>query len=303
MTIQQLQYALEIQRTGSISQAARNLFLSQPNISNALKKLEAELEFDIFERTSGGMRPTTQGRLFLQRAGHIMQELNSIAAEARQEPTIDFRMLYVNYLPMFDAFVQLCRAHQNSSKLSMYCYTLSDPDSLKEMISGSYDICLTGTGRDDSHMRRRCAAYRIGYLPLIEAPYYVQLSKTHPLLQGDTFLFERLHDYPYVDFCTPDATAGVTSMLTEFVDPERIIRVQSVTARRDIVAQTNAFSIVMPHAAAYNEAHGLVNIRIPGHTFHMCCLYPLERGLSPLANEYLSYLNGIMEEIRRDNRF
>lgn len=40
MTIQQLQYVLEVSRTGSISKAARNLFLSQPNISNSIKNLK-----------------------------------------------------------------------------------------------------------------------------------------------------------------------------------------------------------------------------------------------------------------------
>ena len=43
MTIQQLQYVLEISRTGSVSKAAKTLYLSQPNLSNAIKNLENEL--------------------------------------------------------------------------------------------------------------------------------------------------------------------------------------------------------------------------------------------------------------------
>lgn len=49
MTIQQLQYVLEIARCGSASRAAKNLFLSQPNLSSAIKNLEQELGFPIFE--------------------------------------------------------------------------------------------------------------------------------------------------------------------------------------------------------------------------------------------------------------
>lgn len=61
MTIQQLQYVLEIARCGSASRAAKNLFLSQPNLSSAIKNLEQELGFPIFERTSAGMKLTPAG--------------------------------------------------------------------------------------------------------------------------------------------------------------------------------------------------------------------------------------------------
>ena len=58
MTIQQLQYVLEISRTGSVSKAAKTLYLSQPNLSNAIKNLENELGITIFERTPMGMQLT-----------------------------------------------------------------------------------------------------------------------------------------------------------------------------------------------------------------------------------------------------
>ena len=47
MTIPQLQYVLEISRTGSVSKAAKTLYLSQPNLSNAIKNLENELGITI----------------------------------------------------------------------------------------------------------------------------------------------------------------------------------------------------------------------------------------------------------------
>lgn len=64
MTIQQLQYVLEVSRTGSISKAARNLFLSQPNISNSIKNLEQELGATLFIRTSQGCRSPRPGSIW-----------------------------------------------------------------------------------------------------------------------------------------------------------------------------------------------------------------------------------------------
>ena len=69
MTIQQLQYILEVHRTGSISKAANNLYLAQPNLSNAIRSLEQELGFPVFIRSNKGIRPTEQGLLVLEEAG------------------------------------------------------------------------------------------------------------------------------------------------------------------------------------------------------------------------------------------
>ena len=52
MNTQLFKYALEIDRTRSITQAAENLFMGQPNLSRAIKELEDSLGFEIFVRTS-----------------------------------------------------------------------------------------------------------------------------------------------------------------------------------------------------------------------------------------------------------
>lgn len=75
MNTQQLQYLIEIERTRSISQAAENLYMGQPNLSRVLRDTEAGLGFPIFERTRKGVRPTEKGVLFLQHARNILREM------------------------------------------------------------------------------------------------------------------------------------------------------------------------------------------------------------------------------------
>ena len=60
-----LKYAVEVERTGSITQAAENLYMGQPNLSKAIMELEETLGFMIFERTSKGVIPTQKGTSFL----------------------------------------------------------------------------------------------------------------------------------------------------------------------------------------------------------------------------------------------
>lgn len=74
LNTQQLQYLIEIERTRSISQAAANLYMGQPNLSRVLRDTEAALGFAIFERTRRGVRPTEKGAQFLQHARNILRE-------------------------------------------------------------------------------------------------------------------------------------------------------------------------------------------------------------------------------------
>ena len=68
MHTQYFTYALEVEKTGSITQAAENLFMSQPTLSKAIKDLESSLGFPVFKRSSRGVVPTRKGAEFLQHA-------------------------------------------------------------------------------------------------------------------------------------------------------------------------------------------------------------------------------------------
>ena len=54
-------YAIEVEKAGSITQAADNLFMSQPTLSKAVKDLEETLGFAVFRRTPRGVVPTRKG--------------------------------------------------------------------------------------------------------------------------------------------------------------------------------------------------------------------------------------------------
>lgn len=75
MNTQFFKYALEVERTRSITQAAENLLIAQPNLSKAIKEAEETLGYAIFERTSKGVVPTVKGILFLGYARDIVKQL------------------------------------------------------------------------------------------------------------------------------------------------------------------------------------------------------------------------------------
>lgn len=84
MNISHLKYALEVEKTGSISQAAENLYMGQPNLSRAIRELEASVGITLFIRTAKGVTPTKKGAEFLSYARNLLTQLSDL--EMRYRP-------------------------------------------------------------------------------------------------------------------------------------------------------------------------------------------------------------------------
>ena len=74
MTLQQLKYVTTIAEYGSMNEASRQLFVSQPSLSGSIKELEKELGFELFVRSNRGISTTVKGEEFLGYARQVIQQ-------------------------------------------------------------------------------------------------------------------------------------------------------------------------------------------------------------------------------------
>ena len=65
MTLQQLKYVVTVAETGTITEAAGKLYISQPSLTNAIHELEREMQIVIFNRTNKGISLSKEGDIFL----------------------------------------------------------------------------------------------------------------------------------------------------------------------------------------------------------------------------------------------
>ena len=78
MNLVHLKYAVEVAETGSINKASEKLYVSQPNLSRAIKELEASLGVTIFDRSAKGMVLTPDGEVFVRYARSILRQVDAI---------------------------------------------------------------------------------------------------------------------------------------------------------------------------------------------------------------------------------
>ena len=65
MNVLHMKYAVEVANNGSLNKAAEKLYIAQPNLSRAIKELEASLGITIFDRSAKGMVMTPAGEEFI----------------------------------------------------------------------------------------------------------------------------------------------------------------------------------------------------------------------------------------------
>ena len=117
MTFQQLRYLLEVHRTGSISKAAENLFVSRPAISLSISSLETELGYPLFLRTQNGLIPSPQGQLVLKYANTICDAQENIQ-NLNHETTKMIKLSIIRYAPVNKALVQLLDEYKDQQDIT-----------------------------------------------------------------------------------------------------------------------------------------------------------------------------------------
>lgn len=111
MTLQQLRYVITVAQKGTISEAAKELFISQPSLTNAIRELEKEMNITIFNRTNKGVAVSTEGEQFLGYARQVLEQANLLesAYKTSVRDKQCFSVSTQHYAFVVNAFVDLIK--------------------------------------------------------------------------------------------------------------------------------------------------------------------------------------------------
>lgn len=142
MDFEHLKYVIEIVETGSISRAAANLFISQPNLSTQINELENRLGKKIFERTNKGVILTTFGVEVYHHAKSIVSQfqiIEGILTKNSNENKI--KIATVGCEVINSEFLELCKRF-NASNYEFELYQCSAEESIRKLINRDVDLAI-----------------------------------------------------------------------------------------------------------------------------------------------------------------
>ncbi|MCY1502264.1 HTH-type transcriptional regulator CynR [compost metagenome] len=206
MDTRDLEYVVLVWQHGSIGKAAEALHITQPALTKAVRRVEAQLGVALFERMPQGMRPTQAGELFLARAQKLRLEYDDALAEMRCIATGEQGVVRLGYSPTFpdELVVAACRRllrERPAAKLRLRCRMAQE---LRDLLqAGEIDIAFVPMTASDP-----------GFVvePLYEDRLVVAADPAHPLVGRPRL---RLVDLQDEEWILPEGHIRVRQMLEE----------------------------------------------------------------------------------------
>ena len=202
MTFQQLKYMETVAECGSISVAAKKLFISQPSLTNAIHELETNIQKALFIRTPRGMQITQEGMEFLGYAKQVLQQMSIM--EDRYGMTEQSKQYFCvstqHYTFAANAFVELVRKYGKEA----YEFTLYEGktyeiiENVRNLRSELGIIYMSNFNR--VVIQKLLKENNLEFFSLFTTNPHVFLSKEHPLARKKKIMLEELERYPCVTF-------------------------------------------------------------------------------------------------------
>lgn len=201
MRIKQLEYLEAVIETGSINEAAKRLYLTQPSLSSAIKDLEKEMGITILQRSNAGVRLTADGREFMNYAKQILDQVHLLDDRFKKQQPLhqSFAVSAQHYAFVVNAFVELLK----KINAPTYKFTLRETET--ENIFNDLRTFKSELGVLFNNFNRRIIDKLLTengliFTPLFVAQPHVFLSRYNPLAKRHSIKLDDLTDLPYLSF-------------------------------------------------------------------------------------------------------
>lgn len=202
MRIQQLQYVIKIVETGSMNEAAKQLYITQPSLSNAVRNLETEMGIQIFIRNPKGITLTKDGMEFLSYARQILEQTALLEERYKGDNTSRelFSVSSQHYAFVVNAFVALF----NGTDMTQYELFLRETrtweiiDDVKNFRSEIGVLFLNSYNRDV--LTKLFDDNSLIATTLFTTTPHIFVSKSNPLANRKKLSMKDLEDYPYLSY-------------------------------------------------------------------------------------------------------
>ncbi len=202
MTLQQLKYVVTIAEKGTISKAAAELFVSQPSLTNAIKELESEVGFSVFERTNKGVSVSSQGSEFLGYARQILQQYGLLEERYLKGKTTSpsFSVSTQHYPFAVKAFVELIKQFDSIHYDFMLRETQTN-EIIEDVSRLTSELgIIYKSNANEAIIEKLLKQNSLIFEYLFTVKPHVFLSKTNPLSEKSEISLEELSGYPYISF-------------------------------------------------------------------------------------------------------
>lgn len=202
MTLQQLRYVTMVAKTGTITEAANKLYISQPSLTSAIHELENEMNIVIFNRTNKGISITKEGEDFLGYARQVLEQAAILEDKYKKNAggKKQFCVSTQHYSFAVNAFVDLIKKYgQDEYDFSLReTQTYEIIEDVAKMRSELGILFLNDF--NETVINKILKSHDLKFTQLFVAKPHVFISRKHPLADKKIITNSELELYPYLLF-------------------------------------------------------------------------------------------------------
>jgi DNA-binding transcriptional LysR family regulator len=273
MNLLHLKYAVEIAETSSMTKAAENLYTAQPNLSRAIRELEASLGITIFKRTFKGIYPTPQGEEFLGYARKILAQVDAVEAMYRNDKQymqkFSISVPRASYISC--AFTEFSKKLDSNKSTEIFYRETNSMRAISNIINADYNLgILRYQSAYDKHFKDMLKEKGLDSELICEFAYVLLMSEKHPLATSKEIHLADLKSYTeiaHADPFVPNIPLSTVKKNEISNESDKLIYVFEQASQMDLLSERNdTFMWVSPVPERILNKFGLVEKECPENT-------------------------------------
>lgn len=267
MNLMHIKYAVEVANEGSINKAAEKLYVGQPNLSRAIKELEASLGVKIFERSAKGMGLTSDGETFIRYAKTILRQVDEVESIFNGSGSVKKRFSIsvprASYIS--DAFARFSHSLTNEAEAEIIYKETNSLRAIKNILHEDYKLGIIRYAENyDKYFKAMLDEKDMQYEMITEFSYVLAMSRENPLASAEKITFDALKDYIEIAHADPYVPSLPLSQVRKEELPDNIGRRIFVFERASqfelLSENPETFMWVSPIPQKLLDRYGLVQI-------------------------------------------
>lgn len=227
MNLMHIKYAVEVANEGSINKAAEKLYVGQPNLSRAIKELEASLGIKIFERSAKGMGLTSDGETFIRYAKTILRQVDEVESIFNGSGSVKKRFSIsvprASYIS--DAFARFSHSLTNEAEAEIIYKETNSLRAIKNILHEDYKLGIIRYAENyDKYFKTMLDEKDMQYEMITEFSYVLAMSRDNPLASAEKITFDALKDYIEIAHADPYVPSLPLSQVRKEELPDNIGR-------------------------------------------------------------------------------
>lgn len=202
MTLAQLKYVITVAEAKSMNEAAKQLFISQPSLSSAIKELELELGIEIFRRSNKGVAITPVGEEFVGYARQVVEQYNLIETKYVDKQNIKkrFGVSTQHYTFAVKAFVEMVKQF-GMDEYEFAIHETKTYEVIENVKNFKSEVGILYINNfNEKILNKLFSEYGLEFHPILDCYIYVYMWKGHPLAERKMITLEELEEYPCLSF-------------------------------------------------------------------------------------------------------